>query len=127
LSVHRSAAAAQINGTTWAGINPTIALMATVSGASFTVYASRFSSVNTSGTSVTLTSGQNFLGSQAGDPIIIHGVQYVIASVNSPTSITLTTSAGTQTGVTYLAPGGGRDGNSIELLATFRRKIPKPP
>ena len=34
----------------------------------------------------------------------------------SPTSVTLTTSAGTQTGVNYLAPGGGRDGNSIELL-----------
>ena len=108
--------AAQINGTNWAFLNPTIALMATVSGASFTVYAARYGTVNTSGTSVSFASGQNFLGSQAGDPILINGVQYAIASVTSPTSATLTTSAGTQTGVNYLAPGGGRDGNSIELL-----------
>ena len=103
--------AAQINGTNWAFLNPTIALMATVSGASFTVYAARYGTVNTSGTSVSFASGQNFLGSQAGDPILINGVQYAIASVTSPTSATLTTSAGTQTGVNYLAPGGGRDGN----------------
>jgi hypothetical protein len=108
--------ASQINGTNWVSINPTTALMATVSGASFTVYAARFGTVNTSGTPVTFVSGQNFLGSQSGDPIIIHGAQYAIASVNSPTSITLTTPAGAQTDVGYLAPGGGRDGNSIELL-----------
>src|SRR5277367_3467528 len=105
-----------INGTNWNSIGPTTALMATVSGASFTVYAARYGTVNTSGTSVSFASGQNFLGSQAGDPILINGVQYAIASVTSPTSATLTTSAGTQTGVNYLAPGGGRDGNSIELL-----------
>src|SRR5580704_14199824 len=108
--------AAQINGTNWASINPTIALMATVSGASFTVFAARYGTVNTSGTWVSFASGQNFLGSRAGDPILISGVQYAISSVNSPTSATLTTSAGTQTGVNYLAPGGGRDGNAIELL-----------
>src|SRR5271165_291167 len=108
--------ASQINGTNWASINPTIALMATVSGASFTVYAARYGTVNTSGTSVSFDAGQNFLGSQAGDPILINGVQYAIASVTSLTSATLTTSAGTQTGVNYLAPGGGRDGNAIELL-----------
>ena len=38
--------------------------MATVSGASFTVYAARYGTVNTSGTSVSFASGQNFLGSQ---------------------------------------------------------------
>jgi hypothetical protein len=108
--------ASYINGTNWNSIGPTTALMATVSGASFTVYAARYGTVNTSGTSVSFASGQNYLGSQPGDPIIINGAPYVIASVVSPTSLTLTTSAGTQTGVNYLAPGGGRDGNSIELL-----------
>jgi hypothetical protein len=108
--------ASYINGTNWNSIGPTTALMATVSGASFTVYAARYGTVNTSGTSVSFASGQNFLGSQPGDPIIINGATYAIASVVSPTSLTLTTSAGTQTGVNYLAPGGGRDGNSIELL-----------
>ena len=63
--------AAQINATNWAFLNPTIALMATVSGASFTVYAARYGTVNTSGTAVSFASGQNFLGSQAGDPILI--------------------------------------------------------
>lgn len=50
---------------------------------------------------------QNFLGSQA----VTRSnkwAQYAIASVISPTSITVTTSADTQTGFSYLAPGGGR-------------------
>src|ERR1700730_14350505 len=70
--------AAQINGTNWAFLNPTIALMATVSGASFTVYAARYGTVNTLGTAVSFASGQNFLGSQSADPILINGVQYAI-------------------------------------------------
>jgi len=59
--------------------------------------------VNTSGTAVTYFSGLNFPTGAfwAGHPIIINGVWYTIASVNSSTSITLTTSAGTQTHVKY--------------------------
>jgi hypothetical protein len=107
---------AQINGTNWNLIGPTIALMAAQSGASFTVYAARYGTVNTAGTAVTFAGGQNFLGSHNGDPIQIGGTWYTIATVNSPASITLTGTAGTQTGAAYLAPGAGRDGNSVALM-----------
>ena len=53
--------------------------------------------VTTSGTAVT-GSGTNFVtsGAWTGLPMVINGVQYYISSVGSTTSITLTTSAGTQ-------------------------------
>jgi hypothetical protein len=56
--------------------------------------------VNTIGTAVTLVSGSNFNTSWDG-AIVINGISYTISSVNSSTSITLTTSAGAQTGVSY--------------------------
>jgi hypothetical protein len=60
--------------------------------------------VNTSGTAVTLILGSPFItnGTWNGRTITINGVNYVISSVASTTTLTLTTSAGTQTGVTYL-------------------------
>ena len=110
-----AAMSAAVNGANWTSLAPTTALMATASGATFTVTAARYGKVNTSGTAVTLSSGQNFLGSNNGDTFVIAGVAYTISTVNSPTSITLTASAGTQTAAAYLAPGGGRDGNSIQI------------
>lgn len=62
--------------------------------------------VNTSGTSVTWISGQQFIffgQSGPGAEIVINGLQYFIASVQSLTQLTLTASAGTQTGVAYTA------------------------
>lgn len=64
------------------------------------------STVNTSGTSVTWASGDEFpvgmpinnLATQA--CIVINGVGYIIASIPTTTTMTLTGSAGTQTGVT---------------------------
>ena len=56
--------------------------------------------VNTNGTAVTLISGTLFNALWSG-AITIHGVTYTISAVNSSTSITLTGSAGTQTGVSY--------------------------
>jgi|SRR5579871_784451 len=65
--------------------------------------------VNTSGTAVTLASGTNFTtGTQWNNtPITINGVNYIVASVSSTSSLTLTTSAGTQTGVAYLGGAVG--------------------
>jgi len=59
--------------------------------------------VNTSGTSVTSESGTGFSTGTWGDGtiIFINGVPYPIASVGSSSSITLSTSAGTQNGVSY--------------------------
>lgn len=64
--------------------------------------------VNTSGTAVTWVSGGKFFASWAGETILINGVSYTIATVNSSTSITLTTSAGTQSGVAYSLVGYGQ-------------------
>lgn len=59
--------------------------------------------VNTSGTAVAYVSGaKNFgalVGFGAGQPMLINGVQYTVASLTDATNLVLTTSAGTQTGV----------------------------
>lgn len=57
--------------------------------------------VNTNGTAVTWISGDTFTSSwPLGVGITINGVAYSVFSVNSPTSVTLFTSAGVQNGVT---------------------------
>lgn len=58
--------------------------------------------VATSGTAVTWTSGDEFSTAWlAGDTIVINSVSYTISSVASNVALTLTGSAGTQSGVTY--------------------------
>jgi len=59
--------------------------------------------VSTAGTAVTWTSGAVFVtgSSWVGQSITINGVVYTIASVTDNHDLVLTTSAGTQTGVTY--------------------------
>jgi len=57
--------------------------------------------VNVSGTTVTWVSGEKFLPGWAGLPITINGSNYTIGSVSSGTALVLTSSAGTQTGVSY--------------------------
>lgn len=70
---------------------------------------------NTSGTSVTLTSGSVATGSVLNNvDIKINGTDFQIASVQSATSLTLTSSAGTQTGVPYQVNGFGS--NQVCLL-----------
>lgn len=56
--------------------------------------------VNTSGTTVTVTGGLRFYSFMAGLYVNINGVDYQISSVANLGTITLTSSAGTQTGVT---------------------------
>jgi hypothetical protein len=57
--------------------------------------------VSTSGTTVTWVSGTKFNGRVQGLPIWINSVQYTISIVTSPTSITLSATAGTQTSVNW--------------------------
>lgn len=62
--------------------------------------------VSTSGTAVTWTGGTNFNFAWSpygagGLPIVINGTTYTISAVTSPKALTLTTSAGTQSGVAY--------------------------
>jgi hypothetical protein len=56
---------------------------------------------NTNGTSVTWTccGGAQYHSSWVGETLTINGVDYTVASVESPTALTLTADAGTQTGV----------------------------
>jgi|HubBroStandDraft_4_1064222.scaffolds.fasta_scaffold04980_2 hypothetical protein len=61
--------------------------------------------VNTSGTGVTWTAGTPFVSAMAGEHIVINGVTYTVSTFNSVSSLTLTGSAGTQTGVVYQQPG----------------------
>lgn len=60
--------------------------------------------VNTSGTAVTIASGTTFSLDPriltAGSKITINGTEYTFAAINSATTATLSTSAGTQSGVT---------------------------
>lgn len=62
--------------------------------------------VNTSGTAVTWVSGTTFQSEWAGGAIVINGNNFTILTVNSSTSITLTATAGTNTGVSYTAGFG---------------------
>lgn len=71
--------------------------------------------VNTSSTAVTWVSGPQFNLQWTGT-ITINGTTYTISSVNSPTSITLTATAGTQNGVVYSWSAGAV---TITAFATF--------
>jgi len=57
--------------------------------------------VNTSGTAVTWVSGGTFDGRMTGQPIWINNALFLVSKVNSSTSLTLSATAGTQTGVTF--------------------------
>ena len=74
-------------------------------------------SVDTSGTAVTYVSGNDFSSLTNGEAMTISGTGYVIATVNSPTSITLTATAGTQTGAIWNA-GTTSTGSFTVSLAT---------
>ena len=127
--------AAQANGSAWAtSIRPTTAMMASVVGDSVLVQAARygvalFASGNVGTVVAPATfaalspSGcQNFLGSQPGDLCIVGGnFPTSITSIPSPNTVVLGPAPGA-TGTIYLSglfpylcPGGGADGNSLEL------------
>ena len=112
----------QINATNWSAANTTHALMAATSGATITVTAARYGSATVSGTSVTIpalsTGVTVFSGITPGSPMFIAGATYIVDTVLSPTSLTLTAAvppADGGIGIAWVAPRGGHDGNLIEL------------
>ncbi len=107
--------AAQINGANWIAANTPHGLLASATGAQVAVTAARYGTVNVSGTAVSWVSGTRFTGITPGSSFRIGGAEYTVASVSSPTSLTLTASAPSVTGAAYLAPRGGYDGNMIRL------------
>ncbi|MDQ2900378.1 MAG: hypothetical protein M3Y07_11345 [Acidobacteriota bacterium] len=107
----------QINATDWVTANTTHSLIAASSPTSLTVKAGRYGKVSTSGTAVSWISGTPFVGLTGGLAFRVNGTEYIIASVDGPKAITLTTSAGIQTDVPYLAERGGVDGNMIQMYS----------
>lgn len=105
----------QINQANWPSLGPTLAVMASTAGAVITLKAARYGTVDTAGAIVTWKTGEKFTGIAAGSTIYIAGTAHTISTVDSPTQITLTASAGTQTGVRYLAERGGYDGNMVTV------------
>src|SRR5207248_106935 len=80
-----------------------------------TVTAARYGLVSVNGATVSHASGTTFAGVTPGSPIVIAGVAWSVASVQSPHQLTLTSPAPAASNVQYLAPRGGRDGNMIQL------------
>ncbi len=113
--------AAQITATNWATANTPHALLASVSGAAITLTAARYGTATVSGTSLTIPPSTSpvtvFSGITAGSPILIGGVANTVAAVLSPTQLTLAVAATSGTGVAWVAPRGGYDGNLIELYS----------
>ena len=72
---------------------------------------------NTSGTTVTSTFGVSFLSLVPGTTLYINGTGYTVNSVQSATVCTLTTSAGTQSGVVW-SFGSNAKGIGQGLLTT---------
>ena len=115
--------AAQINSCNWVAANTVYGLLAAIPSPSNTpagttainITAAQYGSVTVSGTSVTWTSGAQFMTLTPGLTIVLAGVPYVIASVASQTQLTLASAAPSAVGVNYLAPRGGRDANMIRL------------
>jgi hypothetical protein len=112
--------ASQINHFNWAGANTTHGLLAAINPASpnqITVTAAQYGTVNTNNNSVSWVSGTKFSGVAPGTTFMIAGTPYQVASVESPLQLTLAAPAPILTGVPYLAPRGGRDGNMITLYS----------
>jgi hypothetical protein len=113
--------AADINVTDWSAQNTTHALLATSNGAQVTVAAAQYGTVNATATAVTSAGGTLFSGIAPGSPITIGGTVFTVATVQSPTALTLQAPvAGTLTGAAYVAARGGRDGNMIQLYALVK-------
>lgn len=110
----------QVNQANWPALGPTLAVMASTSGAAITLRAARWGKVDTAGTAVSWRSGEKFTGIAAGSTLYVNGTAYTVASVGSPTALTLTASAGTQTDVKYLAERGGYDGNFVTVYGLWK-------
>ena len=80
-------------------------------------YSIAYGSVGTSGTAVQRSTGDLFTQGLVGSVIVINGAPYVVDSVADENHLTLHTSAGVQTGVTYQMAtlGGDADVNHTHL------------
>lgn len=105
-----------INSHNWStSANNSVSLLASAdSTGTLTLKNARAGTVNVNGVSVTWANGAKFPGIASGSTIYLNGAGYVINSVNSPTSLSLTSPATISGTATYLAEYGGVDGNSVQ-------------
>jgi len=76
--------------------------------------------VNIAGTDVSWYDGIKFPGIAAGSTIYLGGTAYVVAAVNSATSLSLSVAAASGQQVPYLAEYGGSDGNGVAVYMVVR-------
>ncbi|MGA2185213.1 MAG: hypothetical protein ABSH47_19515 [Bryobacteraceae bacterium] len=117
--------AESINQYDWAGAELVNSIMAAAApDGTLTITAARAGKVNVADATVTWTSGTRFSGLQVGDTIWLGTAgtmaAYAVASVDSPTQVTLASTAPSQTGANHLAPRGGNDGNMVTILASHK-------
>lgn len=80
--------------------------------------------VNTAGTAVTRTYGDDFLPSMVGSQILIDGTGYTVLSVTDSSHLTLASTAGTQTDKPYtIAVGGGAIASGTNVTWTSGDKF----
>ncbi len=109
--------ASRINSYDWASfVDTSVAVMAsTEAGGRLTLKNARSGRVNVEGRSISWQSGTKFAGIAAGSALYLDGAAYVVSSVESPRSLSLTGAAPSGQGVTYLAEYGGLDGNDVQV------------
>ncbi len=112
-----------INAHDWSSFaeNSVSVLASAGSDGTLTLKYARIGHVNVSGTLVEWVDGIKFPGIAPGSTIFLGGNNpYTVAAVNSPTSLTLSTSAASQDTVSYLAEYGGADGNGLTVYMVVR-------
>ncbi len=107
------------NWSTFANSSISVIASADTTG-NLTLKNARTGLVNVAGTAVTWAQGIKFPGIAVGSTIYLNGTGYAVASVDSPTALTLTSPAGPGTNVVYLAEYGGVDGNSVQVYIVVR-------
>lgn len=111
-----------INAYNWSNYaNSSIAVLASAdSNGNLTLKNARTGLVSVSGRSVTWTQGTKFPGIAAESLIYLAGTAYTVASIDSPTALTVTTAPAAGTNIVYLAEYGGVDGNDVQVYMVVR-------
>ncbi len=105
----------------WTYQQSSVSVIASVDGTGkLTLKNARTGRVNVLDTDVEWYDGTKFPGIASGSILYLAGAAYTVASVNSPTSLTLNSSAGSQTSAPYLAEYGGIDGNGVGVYIVVR-------
>ncbi len=110
-----------INSYPWSSfLNSSVAVIASADNGHLTLKNARAGLVNVNGTSVEWVAWIKFPGIAPGSTIYLAGVPYTVATVNSPTSLTLTSPARSGSNISYLAEYGGADGNDLVVYMVVR-------